>query len=135
MKGHTCLDRNLRLDDEMSIDDTTLVSAVFQKLQIETSDLENACHKWDLKINPHKCAIITTEKKDIKISNNIIPKVNQFKFLNSLVPNCPDNVLQRISTSQGFGKLRDTIWTSRGVSKKLKIRLYKAIILPITIYE
>ena len=26
-------------------DDTTLVSAVFEKLQIVTSELENACHK------------------------------------------------------------------------------------------
>ena len=57
MKGLTCLDRNLRLDDEMSIDIryadyTTLVSAVFEKCQIATSELENACHKWGLKINP-----------------------------------------------------------------------------------
>ena len=42
MKVLTCLDRNLRLDDEISIniryaDDTTLVSAVFKKLQIATS--------------------------------------------------------------------------------------------------
>ena len=50
MKGLTCLD--LRLDDEISgidiryADDTTLVSAVFDKFKIETSELENACHKW-----------------------------------------------------------------------------------------
>ena len=81
MKGLTCLDRNLRLDDKMSIDiryadDTTLVSAVFEKLQIATSELENTCHKWGLKINPLKCAVLTTEKNDIKIDNNIVPKVN-----------------------------------------------------------
>ena len=38
-EGLICLDRNPRLDDEMSIDiryadETTLVSAVFEKLQI-----------------------------------------------------------------------------------------------------
>ena len=59
MKGLICLDRNIRLYDEISIDiryadDTTLVSAVFEKLQISTSELENACHKWGLKINPLK---------------------------------------------------------------------------------
>ena len=140
MKGLTCLDRNLRLDDEMSIDiryadDTTLVSAVFEKLQIATSELENACHKWGLTINPLKCAVLTTEKNDIKIGNNIVPKVNQFKFLGSLVPNCPEDVLHRISiASQAFGILRETIWTSSDVSRKLKIRLYKALILPIAIY-
>ena len=53
MKGLTCLDRNIRLDDEMAIyimyvDDTSLVSAVLKKLKIATSELENACHKWSL---------------------------------------------------------------------------------------
>ena len=92
MKGLTCLDRNLQLDDEMSIDiryadDTTLVSAVFEKFQIETSKLENAYHKWGLQINPLKCEVLTTEKRDIKIGNNIVPKVNQFKFLGILITN------------------------------------------------
>ena len=36
--------------------------------------------------------------------------------------------------SQTFGRLREVIWTSRGISKKLKIRLYKALIIPIAIY-
>ena len=47
MKGVTCLDRNIRLDNEMSIDiryATTLVSAVFEKLQIAISELENSCN-------------------------------------------------------------------------------------------
>ena len=62
--------------DTRYADDTTLVSAVFEKLQIATSELENACHKWGLKINPLKCAVLTTEKNDIKIGNYIVPKVN-----------------------------------------------------------
>ena len=50
MNGLTCLYRNLRLDDDMSIDiryadDTTLVSSVFEKFKIATSELENACHE------------------------------------------------------------------------------------------
>ena len=124
MKGFTCLDRNLRLDDEMSgidiryADDTTLVYAVLENLQISTSELENACHKWGLKINPLKCAVLTTEKKDIKFGTNIVPKVNLFKFLGSLVPTFPNDVLQIMSMlSPAFGSLRETIWTSRGVSK------------------
>ena len=62
MKGLT----NLRDSDEMSgidiryADDTTLVSAVFEKLQIETSELENACHKGGLKINPLKYEVLET---------------------------------------------------------------------------
>ena len=67
--------------DIRNADDTTLVSAILKKLQISTSELEKACQKWGLKINPLKCAVLTTEKKDIKIVNNIVLKVNQFDFL------------------------------------------------------
>ena len=68
MKGLKCLDRNLRMDDKMSMyiryaNNTTLVSAVFEKLQIATSELENACNKWGLKTNPLKCTILKTEKR------------------------------------------------------------------------
>ena len=106
MKGLTCLDRNLRLDDEMSIDiryadDTTLVSAVFEKLQIATSELENACHKWGLKINPLKCAVLTTEKNDIKIGNNIVPKLTSSSFWAVLSP-----IVQKMFYTEFLSHLR-----------------------------
>ena len=40
-------------------DDTTLISAVFEKLQLSIFELEQACQKWGLKINPLKRAIMT----------------------------------------------------------------------------
>ena len=46
MKVTTCLDRNLRLDDEMSdidiryADDIPLVTAIFDKFQISTIELK-----------------------------------------------------------------------------------------------
>ena len=137
MKGLTSLDRNLRLDDEMSIDiryadDTTLVSAVFEKLHIATLELEKTCHKWGLKINPLICAVLTTEKRTSKSAIILSPKLTSSSFW---AISSPDDVLQIISMgSQDFCRLRVTIWTSRGVSKKLKIRLYKSLILTIAIY-
>ena len=116
-------------------DDTTLVSAIFEKLKISTSELEKARRKWGLKINPTKCAVMTPETEDIMIDNQIVPKVTEFKFLGSLVPNSASDVTHRVSlASQAFGRLRNAIWTSRDMSRTLKIRLYKALILPIAIY-
>ena len=40
-------------------DDTKFVSAVFEKLELATSELEKTCAKWGLKINPNKCAVLT----------------------------------------------------------------------------
>ena len=108
-------------------DDTTLISAVFEKLQLSTLEPELACQKCGLKINLLKCVII--KLKSIKF-----PKVSKFKFMASLVPDCSSDVHHRISmASQAFGRLR-TIWSSKDVSIKLKTRLYGALILPIATY-
>ena len=73
-------------------------------------------------------------KAETEIDNNVVPKVSQFNFLVSLVPDCSSDVQYRISmTSQVFGRLR-MIWSSKHVSIMLKTRLYGALILPITTY-
>ena len=140
MKGVKSLNRDFQLNENMSVDiryadDTTLISAVFEKLQLSTLELEQACKKWGLKINPLKCAIMTPDSNaEIEIDNNVVPKVSKFKFLGSLVPDCSSDVQHRISmASQAFGRLR-TIWSSKDVSIHLKTRLYGALILPIATY-
>ena len=140
MKYIASLDKKLKLRDDISIsvryaDDTTLISSIFEELKISTKELEKACNKWGLKINPTKCAVMTPDNSDISIENQIVPKVEEFKFLGSLVPNCVSDVDKRISlASQAFGRLGSSVWTSRDISRALKIRLYKALILPIAIY-
>ena len=57
------MNRDFQLNENMTVDiryadDTTLISAVFEKLQLSTLELEQACQKWGLKINPLKCAKI-----------------------------------------------------------------------------
>jgi len=35
--------------------DTTLITTVFEKLKLSTTELETACVKWGMKINTSKC--------------------------------------------------------------------------------
>ena len=71
---------------------------------------------------------------EIEIDNNVVPKVSKLEFLGSLVPVCSSDVQHRISMAPlAFGRLR-TIWSSKGVSIKLKTRRYGALILPIATY-
>ena len=56
MKELKSMDSTLKLHDSLSIDiryadDTTLLSAIFEKLHLSTSQLEKACQKWGMKIN------------------------------------------------------------------------------------
>ena len=72
---------------------------------------------------------------EIKVDSKNVTKVDEFIFLGSIVPDCEADVKRRISlASQAFGRLRKTIWSSRNISRNLKVRLYRALILPIAIY-
>ena len=91
MKDLRNLDNGIQMG-EMSInniryaDDTTLVDLVFDKLQISTNELEKACSKWGMKINPTKCKIMTADNRDITINGSPVDKVDDFVYLGSNVP-------------------------------------------------
>ena len=53
--------------DTKYADDTTLISAIFEKLKIATRQLETSCKKWGMKVNPDKCKIISSDKTDIHV--------------------------------------------------------------------
>ena len=71
------------LKDALSIDiryadDTTLLSAVFEKLQLSTAQLETASQKWGIKINGAKCKILFTSDQRINIDGRIRVPVSVF---------------------------------------------------------
>ena len=74
------IEKTLILSDKMSADiryadDTTLISAMFEKLQLSTLELEAACKKWGMKINSSKTKLITTVHNDeIIIDGNTVEK-------------------------------------------------------------
>ena len=140
MKGLRNLDNGIQMG-EMSInniryaDDTTLVDLVFDKLQISTNELEKACSKWGMKINPTKCKIMTADNRDITINGSPVDKVDDFVFLGSNVPSVEADVKRHTRLAAwAFGRLKRTLCTNQDISRSLKVRIYKALILPIAIY-
>ena len=72
MKELTSLNTNLQLSDSTCIDvryadNTTLLSIIFEKLQISTKELEDACKKWGMKVNGPKCKILSPSDEPIQI--------------------------------------------------------------------
>ena len=140
MKELSELDRTLALTDTFSTDiryadDTTLLSAIFEKLKGSTKQLDAACKKWGMKINGAKCKIISPSDQAVVLDGSEVEHVKEFVFLGSVVPNSSDDVKRRISlASAAFGRLKIPIWQKREISKPLKVRLYKALILPIATY-
>ena len=134
------LQPTLKLNDHLSsdiryADDTTLISAIFDKLGLSTSELEASCQKWGMKVNPAKCKIISSSPDDIQIEGKDVEKVQEFVFLGSVVPGTSSDVQRRIAlAASAFGRLKEKIWSNQNVSMELKIRLYYSLIVPITIY-
>ena len=135
------IEKTLILSDKMSADiryadDTTLISAMFEKLQLSTLELEAACKKWGIKINSSKTKLITTVHNDeIIIDGNTVEKTDSFVYLGNVIPNTSDDINRRTAlASQAFGRLKSAIWSNRNLSMPLKIRLYNALIIPIATY-
>ena len=88
-----------------------------------------------MKINGAKCKILSPAQDQIQIDNAVVEHVNEFVFLGSIVPDTTADVNRRIAlASSAFGRLYKTVWNKLSLKKSLKMRLYKALILPIAIY-
>ena len=66
----------------------------------------------------------------------MIEIVKEFKFLGSLVPNPSHKVKRKIALADSaFGRLKESVWSLRDISVRLKLRLCNALILRIAIYN
>ena len=121
LKEVRALDDTLNLRDTFCADiryadDTTLISAIFDKLKISTEQLNTACKKWGMKINGAKCNIISPSPEEITIDGAQREHVGQFTFLGSVVPPCSEDVNRRISlAAAAFGRLRTAVWNRREI--------------------
>lgn len=89
MKELSDLDTTLQLTDRLAVDiryadATTLLSAVFEKLKLSTSQLEAACRKWGMKINEAKCRVISPSEEEIQVDGRAVENVQEFVFLGSV---------------------------------------------------
>ena len=88
-----------------------------------------------MKINPAKCKIMSEDPRDITLHGTPIDKVDNFVFLGSSVPSVAEDVKRRTRLAAwAFGRLKSTIWSNHDITRPLKVRIYKALILPIATY-
>ena len=78
---------------------------------------------------------MTADNRDITINGSPVDKVDDFVFLGCNVPYVEVDVKRRTRLAAwAFGRLKRTVWTNQDISRSLKVRIYKALILPIAIY-
>ena len=110
-----CLQERVTLDNDLNFDiryadDTTLIAAVFEKLQIATDQLQEACKKYGMKINTDKCKVISNSTTNITIENERMENVEEFNFLGSLMPNSALDIKRRTAmANSAFGRMKKTV--------------------------
>jgi hypothetical protein len=81
---------------------------------------QNVCQDWD-----------------IKIANRSFENVSQFKYLGATVTNqnfIKEDIKRRLNSGNACYQSVQNLLSSRLLSKNLKIRIYKTIILPVVLY-
>ena len=69
-----CLQDCFTLDNDLNfdvryVDDTALIAAVFERLQLLTDQLKEACKKYGMKINTEKCRVISDSTINLTIES------------------------------------------------------------------
>ena len=77
------LDENLNFEARYA-DDTTLIAAVFERLQLSTDQLQKACKKYGMKISTKKCKIISYSTTNLFIEDEEIEIMKEFKNLEAM---------------------------------------------------
>ena len=94
---------NMSINNVRYDDDTTLMEMVFDKLQISTDALKEACSKWGMKINPAKCKVMSEDPHSITLNGTPIDKADDFISLGSNVPKGEDDVKRKQNKAPGPG--------------------------------
>ena len=82
-----------------------------------------------------KCKVLNPSNNNIVIHGELLENVNNFVYLGSSVPDTTKDIEIRKSLAlTAFGRLRKSIWSNRDILLKLKLRLYRALILLIATY-
>jgi hypothetical protein len=77
------------------------------------------------------------QNRDIKIANRSFENVSQFKYLGTTAPNhnlIQEEIRRTLNSGNGCYRSVQNFLSSRLLSKNLKIRIYKTIILPVVLY-
>jgi hypothetical protein len=110
-----------------------------------TETLIGASKEVGLEINVEKTKYVLLSRhqnagqnRDIELANRSFENVSQFKYLGTAVTN--QNLIQEetkriLSSGNACYHLVQSLLSSRLLSRNLKMRIYKAIILPVVFYE
>ncbi|BHF72906.1 hypothetical protein SprV_0401597700 [Sparganum proliferum] len=128
-------------------DDCALNTTSEEEMQRSMDLFSAACKNSGLVINTQK-TVVTHQRPpnsatppnapQISVNGTQLQVVESFPYLGSTLTRntkIDDEVANRISkASQAFGRLQSTVWNRHGLQMSTKLKMYRAVILPMVLY-
>ena len=145
--------RNARLDEEQAeikfarkninnlryADDTTLTAESEEELKSLLMKVKQESEEVDLKLNIQKTKIVASGPiTSWQIDRETMETVTDFIFLGSKITadgNCSHEIKRRLLLGRKAMTNLDSTLKSRGVTLPTKVRLVKAMVFPVVMYE
>jgi hypothetical protein len=127
-----------------SADDVNLLEDNIDTINKNTKTLIEASKEVGLKVNVEKTKYMLVSREqnagqiqDIKIGNRSFENVSQFKYYGMTVTNqnlIHEDIKRRLNSGNACYHSVHNLLSSHLLSKNVKVRIYKTIILPVVLY-
>jgi len=125
-------------------DDVNILGGSVDTVKKNAEALVAETKETGLEVNAHKSKYMTVSRDQnagrihsMKIENSSIEKVEEFKYLGTMLTNqnsIQEEIKGRLKSGNAFYYSVQNLLSSRLLSKNLKIKIYRTIILPVVLY-
>ena len=133
------------LDEFLFADDMAKSAPTEEKMQKGVDQVSYSCDSYDLTVSIKKTEVVYQpapgkpyKEPTITVKGQRLQVVEKFTYLRSTlsrVVHIDDEVNVRIAkASEAFGRLCGSVWDRSGIRLDTKLKVYKAVVLPILLY-
>jgi hypothetical protein len=127
-----------QINDLDFADDIAMLENSIQLANAQLEKLAEEASKVGLEINVEKTEYmafnIKEEEGDVMIADNKLKKVNDFRYLGSMMESTESDFKRRKGLAYGTWNSMEKIWTAKHVRIELKINIFEASVLSILLY-
>jgi len=131
-----------RISNLRFADDIAFLADGQPELQQQISQLHTTSSRFGLKISTSKTEVQCISRQPPRLQINIdgteLNQVEQFTYLGGVISQdarCEADIRRRVNLATGVASSLNTVWESRDISVKTKVRVYEALVMSVLLYN